>query len=108
MNDFSEYLKRLLQEQPGALTKEEETVLIQRTQKGDEDAYSDLLSHNLKLVASVAAGYFSDTLEPDDLFQEGCIGFRTAVDKFDFSYDCRLSTYAVRWVSQAISRMIQE
>lgn len=108
MNEYSDYLKKLLQNQPGVLSKEEELALIQRTQAGDDDAYGELLSKNLRLVAGIASNYFSDSLEPDDLFQEGCCGFRTAVMKFDVTYDCRLSTYATRWVNQAISRTIQE
>ena len=47
-------------------------------------------------------------LEIMDLFQEGCIGLITAIDKFDVNRNGRISTYATWWIRQAISRAIQE
>jgi len=69
-----------------------------------------LINHNYRLVMQVAYRYeiYVQHLEIMDLFQEGCIGLITAIDKFDVNRNGRISTYATWWIRQAISRAIQE
>ncbi|QZI90440.1 hypothetical protein MYOV003v1_p0116 [Vibrio phage 207E48.1] len=42
----------------------------------------------------------------DDLFQCGCIGLQTAINKFDLGLGLQFSTYGMHWVKQGIDREI--
>jgi RNA polymerase primary sigma factor len=66
---------------------------------------------NLRLVAMVARQAGTRAGLPDaDLFQEGCLGLMTAVDRFDAHRGCRFATYALLWirafVNAASARML--
>lgn len=50
-------------------------TLIQRSQRGDRDASERLVTENTGLIWSIARRYFGRGVEPDDLFQLGCVGF---------------------------------
>jgi RNA polymerase primary sigma factor len=54
---------------------------------------------NLRLVSMVArqAGVRAGLTEAD-LFQEGCLGLMTAVDRYDCRRGCRFATYALLWI----------
>ena len=41
-----------------------------------------------------------------DLIQEGSIGLLTAARKFDYTMDCRFSTYATKWIRQGVTRCL--
>lgn len=70
-------------------------TLIQRSQQGDRDASERLVTENTGLIWSIARRYFGRGVEPDDLFQLGCVGFLKAVEGFDTAYGTQFSTYAV-------------
>lgn len=54
---------------------------------------------NLRLVAMVVLPASSRAGLPEaDLFQEGCLGLITAVDRFDVRRGCRFATYALHWI----------
>jgi RNA polymerase sigma factor (sigma-70 family) len=40
----------------------------------------------------------------EDLFQAGCIGFVTAVEKFDPGRGCSISTYAAHWIRHEVQQ----
>ena len=61
-------------------------TLIQRSQQGDRDASERLVTENTGLIWSIARRYFGRGVEPDDLFQLGCVGFLKAVEGFDTAY----------------------
>jgi RNA polymerase primary sigma factor len=63
-----------------------------------------IIEHNLKLVLNIANKYSNKGLPFDDLFQAGIIGFIRAIDKYDPSESAKLSTYAVWWIRQKITR----
>ena len=44
---------------------------------------------------SIVRRFINRGHEPDDLFQIGTIGLIKAIDKFDFSFKVKFSTYAV-------------
>lgn len=90
------------------LTKEQEIDLIRRAQDGETQARDQLVRANLRLVFSIAHRFRCRMLGLEDLVQEGIIGLMTAVDRFDLSRGCRLSTYATHWIRQAISRSIEQ
>lgn len=88
------------------LTKEEETDLALRTQKGDEEAKKKLIEANLRLVVSIAKQYNYVPLSLMDLVQEGTVGLIIAAERFDATKGFRFSTYATWWIRQAITRAI--
>jgi RNA polymerase sporulation-specific sigma factor len=47
-------------------------------------------------------------VEPDDLYQLGCLGFLKAVQGFDFSYGTCFSTYAVPKIAGEIRRFLRD
>lgn len=54
---------------------------------------------NLRLVAQFAGrAARASQVSRADLFQEGCLGLLTAVDRFDWTKGLRFSTYAMHWI----------
>ena len=85
------------------LTAEEEKKLIKAYQEnGDMEAYEKIFYSNLRLVYHFVKKFYTGFLSIDDLFQEGCIGLQTAIEKFDCDFDKRFSTYASLWIKQKI------
>ncbi|MCL2839096.1 MAG: SigB/SigF/SigG family RNA polymerase sigma factor [Oscillospiraceae bacterium] len=88
-----------------SLTTEE---LLARVKTGDKTAESTIIEQNMGLVWSVVKRFYNRGHEPDDLFQVGCIGMLKAVQKFDFSFDVKFSTYAVPVIMGEIKRFIRD
>lgn len=88
------------------LTAEEEKALFQRIEQGDEEAKTEVIEKNIRLVVSIAKIYTNRGLEFLDLVNEGCFGLIKAIAKFDIAKGYRFSTYATRWIRQAITRAI--
>ena len=83
-------------------------TLIQRSQQGDRDASERLVTENTGLIWSIARRYFGRGVEPDDLFQLGCVGFLKAVEGFDTTYGTQFSTYAVPKIAGEIRRFLRD
>ena len=87
------------------LTAAQELELARRIERGDLDAKERLVSHNLRLVVSIARRFQGvSELALLDLVQEGVVGLIRAVEKFDWRKGFRFSTYATLWIRQAIQR----
>ena len=84
------------------LTRDEEYALIRQAQAGDIEARDELWSHNVKLILDIAGRYTTDAVTVDELVADGTIGFFDAVEKFDFTFNTRLLTYAYRYIQGAI------
>jgi RNA polymerase sigma factor (sigma-70 family) len=94
---------------------EERAYLDLLTTASDQEernaARQQLIDRNLRLVWYVVRRFcqrrgilLTDEMV-HDLFQSGVIGLIRAIDKFDGTrYHNRLSTYAVPWIMQAVSR----
>ena len=83
----------------------EELEIARRIEQGDLCAKEKLITHNLRLVVSIAKRYQGageETLL--DLIQEGMLGLIRAAEKFDWRKGFRFSTYATLWIRQAIQR----
>ena len=86
----------------------ERMELIRRAQSGDRDASQRLVQENTGLIWSVARRYFGRGVEPDDLYQLGCVGFLKAIEGFDLSFGTQFSTYAVPKISGEIRRFLRD
>ena len=82
--------------------------LIKRAQQGDRDAAGQLVEENSGLIWSVARRFFGRGVDPDDLYQLGCVGFLKAVQGFDESFGTQFSTYAVPKISGEIRRFLRD
>lgn len=87
---------------------DETMALIESAHAGDKTARDRLVTDNMGLVWSVVKRFAGRGHEPEDLFQIGSIGLIKAIDKFDLSYDVRLSTYAVPMIVGEIKRFIRD
>lgn len=64
-----------------------------------EQARQRFIQANLRLVAKIARqAAVRSTLPENDLFQEGCLGLISAVERFDWRLGYKFSTYASFWV----------
>ena len=88
------------------LSREEEREIGKKIKEGDEDACDLLVTHNFRLVFSVALRYKELGVPLEDLVQEGSVGLMKAAKKFDYTKGFKFSTYAIWWVRQAIMRLL--
>ena len=82
--------------------------LLRMAQGGDKDAAGRLIEENSGLIWSIARRFFGRGVDPDDLYQLGCVGFLKAIDGFDEGYGTRFSTYAVPKISGEIRRFLRD
>lgn len=82
--------------------------LLEAARSGDNDACERLLLDNSGLIWSVARRYYGRGVDPEDLYQLGCLGFLKAVRGFDLSYGTQFSTYAVPKIAGEIRRFLRD
>ena len=82
--------------------------LLRAARKGDRDACEQAVIENNGLIWSVVRRYYGRGVEPDDLYQLGCLGFLKAVQGFDFDYGTCSSTYAVPKIAGEIRRFLRD
>ena len=82
--------------------------LLRAAQAGDRDACEQAVIENNGLIWSVVRRYYGRGVEPDDLYQLGCLGFLKAVQGFDFDYGTCFSTYAVPKIAGEIRRFLRD
>ena len=82
--------------------------LLRCAQAGDQSAKERLVVDNSGLIWSVARRYFGRGVDPDDLYQLGCVGFLKAVAGFDTEYGTQFSTYAVPKIAGEIRRFLRD
>ncbi|PJI08311.1 MULTISPECIES: sigma-70 family RNA polymerase sigma factor [Clostridium] len=85
--------------------------LVQLYQQGDKQALSKLVEQNKGIVYKLANKFYTEktnSIDIEDLQQEGFIGLITAADKykFDIEHPCKFITYAVYRIYQRMSGFI--
>lgn len=82
--------------------------LIRQSQAGDKEAKEQLIMMHSGLIWNVVRRFMGRGYETEDLYQIGAIGLIRAIDKFDFDYDVKFSTYAVPLISGEIKRFLRD
>ena len=81
---------------------------LMSAKNGDRAAAQELVEQNAGLIWSIARRFFGRGVDPDDLYQLGCVGFLKAVAGFDPEFGTQFSTYAVPKISGEIRRFLRD
>lgn len=81
---------------------------IRLAQQGSKEARERLVVDNAGLIWSVVKRFYGRGYDPEDLYQIGVIGLLKSIDKFDFQYDVKFSTYAVPMILGEIRRFLRD
>jgi len=85
-----------------------ETEDIIKAQNKSEEALSKIVEANTGLIWSIVKRFSGRGHSQEDLYQIGCIGLIKAIQRFDTSYNVRISTYAVPYILGEIKRFIRD
>ena len=82
--------------------------IIENAQSGSKDDMTRLIEENNGLIWSIVRRFNGRGYDIEDLYQIGSIGFIKAIQRFDTSFEVRLSTYAVPYILGEIKRYIRD
>lgn len=74
--------------------------------EGFKAAKKELFEASLRLVFSIAKKYHSEGLDYSDLVQEGNLGLKEAIDRFEYRFGYSFPSYATWWIEQSILSFI--
>ena len=77
---------------------ENDMKVIDNAKNGNKDAMTKLIEDNNGLIWSIVRRFNGRGYDIEDLYQIGTIGFIKAIQRFDTSYNVRISTYAVPYI----------
>lgn len=92
----------------GLLSHQETIKLLEKAQRGEQQALDTLVEKNVALVKSIIKRFLNRGYEYDDLFQIGTIGLIKAIRNYDPQYNVRFSTYAVPMIMGEIKRFLRD
>lgn len=81
---------------------------ILKAQNKDLEAMNNIIEKNSGLVWSIVKRFIGRGYETDDLYQIGCLGFVKAINRYDTSFETKISTYAVPYILGEIKRFIRD
>ena len=87
---------------------ENDMKIIERAQNGSKEDMTKLIEDNNGLIWSIVRRFGGRGYDIEDLYQIGSIGFIKAIQRFDTSFEVRLSTYAVPYILGEIKRYIRD
>ncbi len=94
-------LAREALDHPTTLTPDLVRELRQLVAYGDA-AWERFHLANLGLVRQAVRQFADSIADPEELFQEGCLGLSEAIMRFDHTRGVRFSTHAYRWIRRWI------
>ena len=87
---------------------ENDMKIIERALNGSKEDMTKLIEDNSRLVWSIVRRFNGRGYDIEDLYQIGSIGLIKAIQRFDTSFEVRLSTYAVPYILGEIKRFIRD
>ena len=87
---------------------EQDMKIIESAQNGNKEDMTKLIEDNNRLIWSIVRRFNGRGYDTEDLYQIGSIGFIKAIQRFDTSFEVRLSTYAVPYILGEIKRYIRD
>lgn len=93
------------------LTKEAEVALIKKAQHGSNKAKTALLWYHTGYVYNTVRYYKSVNcvgIDFDDMLQEGSIGFLDAIKHFNPKFNCRLTTFANKYIRKYVTAFLTD
>lgn len=81
---------------------------IIEAQNKSEEAMEKIVENNSGLVWSIVNRFLGRGYPKEDLYQIGCIGLIKSIQRFDTSYDVKISTYAVPYIVGEIKKFIRD
>jgi RNA polymerase primary sigma factor len=83
-------------------------ALLNAAMARGQEAKTQMVEANLRLVISIAKKYTNRGQSFLDLIQDGNVGLMKGVEKFEYQRGYKFSTYATWWIRQAITRCIAD
>lgn len=87
---------------PPPLSSIEEDKYVDLMLKGDKEARSKLIEHNLRLVAHIVKKFDNKSTDTDDLISIGTIGLIKGIDTYKKTPKVKITTYAARCIQNEI------
>lgn len=87
---------------PKPLSAQQEAEAFRRMAEGDNSARTELIEHNLRLVAHVVKKYYFSNADTEELISIGTVGLIKAVSTFNNSKSTRFATYAAKCIDNEI------
>lgn len=87
---------------------ENSTEEILQAQNKQEGAMERIIEKNSGLIWSIVKRFSGRGYELEELYQIGAIGFMKAINRFDATFEVKLSTYAVPYMIGEIKRFMRD
>ena len=90
------------------LDKEEELILLEKSNNGDIASRNKLIEHNLRLVVYVAKRFETNSFNLEDLISIGTLGLIKAISTIKSEKNIKLPTYASRCIENEILMFLRK
>jgi RNA polymerase sporulation-specific sigma factor len=107
-NDFKTNTVDYMVALPNPLQHEEETLLLQQNENGDQAARNKLIEHNLRLVVYIAKRFDNTGIDIEELISVGTLGLIKAVKSYNSEKKIKLATYASRCIENEILMFLRK